>query len=135
MKTTTFTTPQNTALLIGRVLIVALFMISGLGKISGVEATQGYMAAMGMPTSLIWPAITLEVGGSLAVLLGFFTRPLALLFAIYSVISALVFHANFDDQMQAINFWKNISIAAGFIFLWVSGPGRYSLEAWLADRK
>ncbi|ACJ30194.1 Membrane-associated protein, putative [Shewanella piezotolerans WP3] len=135
MKNTIFTKSENTALLIGRVLIIALFMISGLGKIANVEATQGYMAAMGMPASLIWPAIALEVGGALAVLLGFFTRPLALPFAVYSVISALVFHSNFDDQMQAINFWKNISIAAGFIFLWVSGPGRYSLEAWLANRK
>jgi putative oxidoreductase len=43
-------------------------------------------------------------------------------------VSGAIFHADFSDQNQMIHFMKNISIAGGFLFLIVHGPGNYSLD-------
>ena len=75
------TTPQNLAVVLGRVLIAAIFLIAGLGKITGYAATQGYMASMGVPGALLPLVIALEVGGALAIIVGWRTRLVAFLLA------------------------------------------------------
>jgi len=122
-------TQQNLADLVGRVLISAIFLLAGLQKIGGYAATQGYMAAMGVPGALLPLVIALEVGGALAIILGYHTRLVALLLAGFSVISALIFHRALGDSMQFILFMKNLAMAGGFLFLVSRGPGEWSLDA------
>ena len=117
--------------LLGRVGLSLIFIISGWGKIGGYAATQGYMESMGVPGALLPLVIALELGGGLAILAGVATRWVAIALAGFSIISALIFHANFADQMQAISFWKNVAIAGGFLMLAVNGPGPLSLESRL----
>jgi putative oxidoreductase len=113
----------------GRVLMSAIFIMAGINKLSGYAATQGYMDSMGVPGALLPVVILLELGGGLAVLLGWQTRIGAFLLAGFCVLSALIFHANFGDQMQSINFMKNMAMAGGFLFLVAGGPGAWSLDA------
>lgn len=115
--------------LAGRVLIAAIFIISGLGKIGGYAGTQGYMEAMGVPGALLPLVILTEVGAGLLVVLGLWTRLSALALAGFSLLSAVLFHANLGDQMQQIMFLKNVAIAGGFLFLFAHGAGRLSLDA------
>ena len=122
-------TQQNVADLLGRVLIAAIFLISGLGKISGYAGTQGYMAAMGVPGALLPLVIALEVLGAVAIIVGWRTRLVAFLFAGFSVVSALIFHRALGDQAQFIMFMKNLAIAGGFLFLVARGAGGWSLDA------
>lgn len=117
--------------LLGRVGLSLIFIISGWGKIAGYAATQGYMESMGVPGALLPLVIALELGGGLAILAGVATRWFAIGLAVFSVASALLFHANFADQMQAMSFWKNIAIAGGFLLLAANGPGSLSLESRL----
>lgn len=117
--------------LLGRVGLSLIFIISGWGKIGGYAATQGYMESMGVPGALLPLVIALELGGGLAILAGVATRWVAIALAGFSIISALIFHANFADQMQAISFWKNVAIAGGFLMLAANGPGPLSLESRL----
>jgi putative oxidoreductase len=112
----------------GRVFIAAIFVFAGLNKISGYQGTAGYMESMGVPAMLLPVVIALEVGGGLAIILGWRTRLFAFLLAGFSLLSALVFHLNFSDQMQFIMFWKNVAIAGGFLFLVVNGPGALALD-------
>ena len=79
--------------------------------------------------------IALELGGGLAILAGAFTRWFALGLAVFSIASALIFHANLADQMQAIMFWKNFAIAGGFLLLAANGPGSLSLDASFSRRR
>ena len=123
------TTPQNLADLLGRVLIAAIFLIAGLGKITGYAATQGYMASMGVPGALLPLVIALEVGGALAIILGWRTRLVAFLLAGFSIVSALIFHSALGDQAQFILFMKNLAMAGGFLFLVAHGAGDWSLDA------
>lgn len=118
----------NLAELAGRILLASLFLISGLGKISAYEGTAGYMAAMGVPGALLPLVIGFEVLGAAAIIVGFQTRIVAFLLAGFSLVSALLFHANFADQIQQIMFLKNVSIAGGFLLLVANGAGPLSLD-------
>jgi len=125
----TMNTTQNTTDLFGRILISLIFLLSGLHKIGGYEATQGYMAAMGVPGALLPLVIALEVGGAIAIIVGYHTRLFAFLLAGFSVVSALLFHRALGDQVQFIMFMKNLAMAGGFLFLVARGAGDWSLDA------
>jgi putative oxidoreductase len=87
------------------------------------------MEAMGVPGTLLPLVIVVELLGGLAVMLGWHTRIAAFLLAGFSLLSALLFHANFGDQMQMIMFMKNISIAGGFLMIVSLGGGAFSLDS------
>jgi putative oxidoreductase len=113
---------------IGRFFLSIMFVMSGLSKISAYEGTQGYMEAMGVPGALLPLVILTEVIGGLAIILGWKTQIAAIALAGFSIVSAILFHADFADQMQMILFMKNIAIAGGFLFLLAQGPGAYALD-------
>ena len=119
---------QAIAAPVGRIFLALVFVTSGFGKISGYAGTQGYMEAMGVPGALLPLVIALELLGGLAIMLGWHTRIAAFLLAGFSLLSALLFHANFGDQMQMIMFMKNVSIAGGFLMLVAMGGGAFSLD-------
>ncbi|EKE77109.1 DoxX family protein [Gallaecimonas xiamenensis] len=114
--------------LLGRILLALIFVISGYGKIAGYSGTQAYMEQMGVPGMLLPLVILLELGGGILIVVGFFTRWLALLLALFCVVSAFMFHSS-GDQMQQIMFLKNLAMAGGFLLLMANGPGQWSLDA------
>lgn len=119
---------KDSALLLGRILMVAIFLSAGYSKLTHYEYMQGYMVSLGVPGWSMPFIILWELGGGLAVLLGLFTRPVALLFAGFCVISALIAHLHPADQEQMINFMKNLSMTGGFIYVAVTGAGAFSLD-------
>lgn len=119
----------KSAELAGRILLAALFLLSGLGKIGAYAATAGYMASVGVPGALLPVVIAVEVIGGLALILGWQTRIVAFLLAGFTLLSALIFHTHFADQVQMIMFWKNVSITGGLLLLVVHGAGAFSLDA------
>ena len=114
--------------LAARVLLAHIFVLAGLNKIGGYAATQGYMDAMGVPGMLLPLVILLEVGGGLALVVGWKTRWLALALAGFTVLAALIFHNNLGEQMQMIMFMKNLAIAGGLLLLAEHGAGAFSLD-------
>jgi putative oxidoreductase len=116
--------------LVARVLLAQIFLISGIGKLgAGYAATQGYMTSVGVPGALLPLVIALEIGGSLALIAGFLTRWAALALAAFCVASALLFHLEFGNQAQMINFMKNLAMAGGLLMLYVHGAGGFSVDA------
>lgn len=114
--------------LAGRIMLASIFLLSGVGKISDPAGTMGYMQMMGVPTILFWPTAALELLGGLAIVLGFQTRLVSYLLAAFCLATALIFHRNFGDQMQAIMFLKNVSIAGGFLLLASSGATSMAVD-------
>jgi putative oxidoreductase len=115
--------------LTGRVLMSAIFILAGINKITGYAGTQGYMESMGVPGVLLPLVILLEVGGGLAILAGWQTRITAFLLAGFCVVSAVIFHASFSDQMQSILFMKNLAMAGGLLFLVAGETHGWSIDA------
>ncbi|MGB6190266.1 MAG: DoxX family protein [Aeromonas molluscorum] len=122
---------RDVALLVGRILLALMFVVAGWGKIGGYAGTQGYMEAMGVPGALLPLVILLELGGGLAIMLGLFTRSIAVLMAGFTLMAAFLFHYQPAEQMQMLMFMKNLSVAGGFLALAAAGPGAFSLDARL----
>jgi putative oxidoreductase len=135
MRYSRFENQKNELILLARVLLVGLFVIFGFSKFTGFSGTVAYMAATGapLPTLSAIIAIVVEFGVGIAVVLGFYTQPLALLFAIYTLASAFIGHhywtmSGADQYANMINFYKNVSIMGGLLLLCVTGPGKYSID-------
>lgn len=123
-----FDTLKPYSALAGRILIAAIFVVAGYGKITGYAGTQAYMASAGVPGGLLPLVIALELGGGLAIVLGAYTRVVAVLLAGFSLLTGLLFHGG-ADQMQQIMLMKNAAIAGGFLFLAAYGAGTLSIDA------
>ena len=120
---------RNATQLAARLLLAAIFIMAGFSKLgSGYAATQAYMASAGVPGALLPLVILLELGGGLAVLLGWQTRIAAVLLAGFCVLTAVLFHADFGDQTQAILFMKNLAMAGGFLLLAAGEVHAWSLD-------
>jgi putative oxidoreductase len=117
--------------LLGRIMIGAPFVLSGLGKLAAHDATVGYISSVGLPfPQLAWLiAMTVEIGGGALLLLGYRARVVALLVALFTLATALCFHRNFGDQNQMIHFLKNIMIAGGLLQIVYFGAGPMSIDA------
>ena len=114
--------------LAARILMSQIFIISGIGKVTGYAGTQAYMAKMGVPGALLPLVILTELGGGLLLLFGFQAKWVALALAGFSIVSALIFHMNFADQMQMVNFMKNLAMAGGLLLFVRHGAGAPSMD-------
>jgi len=121
-------TLQNALSLGGRILMSIIFIVAGFGKIGDYEGTQGYMESMGVPGALLPLVILLDLGGGLLLLVGYKTRIVAFLLAGFCLLSALIFHLDFADSMQRIQFMKNLALAGGFLYIIAWGAGAWSLD-------
>ncbi|MDR7098957.1 putative oxidoreductase [Lysobacter niabensis] len=117
--------------LLGRLLMAAIFLISGVGKIANAEATAGYIASVGLPLPQVALviAIVIEVVGGAALVVGYRTRLVATVLALFCIATAVSFHAAFGDQNQFIHFFKNLTMAGGFLQIVAFGPGALSVDA------
>jgi putative oxidoreductase len=125
------------SMLIGRILLVVIFIKSGLGKIENFSGTALFMAKAGIPytTFFLMGAIFFELVGSITIALGFLTRVGALMLLVFLVPTTFIFHGNFADHGQAIHFMKNVSMFGGCLLLLGTGPGRLSIDYLFRGRK
>jgi putative oxidoreductase len=126
---------NHSAMLVGRILLSLIFLIAGYRKLMGVAASAGYFAKLGfpMPEVMVWVAIAIELGGAILLIVGWKTRWVAWLLALFTLIAAFAAHrfwevdaAQYANQMN--HFLKNIAIVGGFIILATTGPGALSVD-------
>lgn len=120
-------------MLVGRVLLAQIFVIAGIDKILAYQGTAKYMIAFGVPEWFLPLVILLEVGGGLALVLGWQTRWIALALALFSVITAIIFHHDIANGMQKILLMSDLAFAGGLFVVSVVGAGQISVDA-LAER-
>ncbi len=116
---------RNILPLIARILLVAIFLWSGVNKILHPAETQAYMAAFGMPLTWFFlpAAIALELLGGLSVLLGIYPRLGASALAFFTLITGFIFHSNFSDPIEQIMFMKNLTMVGGLLMVVQYGVG------------
>lgn len=120
---------NNLSTLVGRALISILFIMSGFGKIGGYEGMQGYMESVGVPGLLLPAVIAVELLGGIAVLIGYQTKIAAFLLAGFTILTAIIFHSDFAQQMEMVLFTKNFAISGGLLLLFVHGPGQWAVNS------
>ncbi|MEW6642356.1 MAG: DoxX family protein [Pseudomonadota bacterium] len=116
---------------LGRLLLAAIFLLSGVGKVFAPGPTQAYITAAGLPAPLLayLIATVVEVAGGALLVLGYQTRIVALVLAVFTLATAFGFHNNFADQGQMIHFMKNLAITGGLLQVVAFGAGGFSLDA------
>ena len=129
---------KDPILLVGRILLLLLYIMNGWQKLTHFSDTIDYMSQVGAPVPMLSAAIAVIVELILAIAcaVGLFTRPLAIIFATYTVATSFIGHqywimagAARVDNME--HFFKNIGLVGGFLVLYVVGPGLYAFDARL----
>jgi len=127
---------ESSLSLAARVLMAALFLPAGISKLTGFAGTVGYISSVGLPLPTLGAALalTVEIVGGLALLLGWGTRWAALVLAGFTLVASVFFH-NFwgvpADQafVQQLLFFKNIAVVGGLLALVAHGAGAWSVDA------
>src|SRR6476646_5295440 len=122
-------------ILAARLLLATLFLIFGWRKLRDFSGTASQMVQLGVPTPALAAGVAtfMELPVAFAVAVGAFTRPLALLLFLYTLGTALIGHRYWKmtgaDQVDSMDsFYKNLSIMGGFLLLYITGAGRYSID-------
>ncbi len=113
---------------VGRLLIANIFLIDGINKILYYEGVAEWMFLKGVPEYLLPLVIFLEIGGALAIILGWRVKLFSFLFFVFCILTAIIFHSDFTNNMDKVIFMKNMSMAGGFLFLFLHGGGDFSLD-------
>lgn len=115
---------------IGRILLAAIFILSGFGKLMAPAATIGYIESTGLPFATLGLAIAIavELGGGLLLAAGYQTRIVAAVLAAFSIVTGLAFHNAIGDQNQMIHLLKNFAMAGGLLQVVAFGAGAYSID-------
>ena len=122
-------------ILAARLLLATLFLIFGARKVRDYPGTVAQMVQLGLPMPVLVTvvAIVMELPVAFAVAVGAFTRPLALLMALYALGTALIGHrywtvkdAGYVDSLDG--FYKDLGLMGGFLLLFITGAGKYSID-------
>ncbi|MFI8416673.1 DoxX family protein [Serratia sp. NPDC078593] len=132
---------KDGVILLSRILLMILFIIFGWMKLIDFSGTVTSMTGYGTPMPYLAAivAVVVEFIFGIALIVGVFTRPIAIIFALYVLGTAFIGHPFWNmtgaEMMgNEINFFKNISIIGGLLLLAVTGAGRYSLDHKLLNR-
>ena len=120
---------------LGRVLLSTLFLVEGIGKISIQEDVIIYMENYGVPEILFVPAVVLEILFPVLLILGYKTKWVASIMALFTFTVAIIFHTDFGEGMQLMFFLKDLAIAGGFMIIVAYGPGKISLDHYFNSKK
>ena len=119
----------------GRILLSALFLVEGVRKFFFQEETIMYMEDYGVPEILFFPSLGLEIVFPILLIVGYKTRFSASIMALFTLTVALIFHTNFDNQMESIMFLKDIAIAGGFLIIAANEPKICSIDYFLKSKR
>ena len=119
----------------GRILLSTLFLVEGVRKFFFQEETIMYMEDYGVPEILFFPSLSLEIVFPILLIVGYKTRFSASIMALFTLTVALIFHTNFENQMESIIFLKDIAIAGGFLIIAVNEPKIYSIDYFLKSKR
>lgn len=122
--------------LVARAFLAAIFLKSGIDKILDFGGTQQTMAAKGIPLAVVFllGAIVVELGGGVSVLLGYKARWGAIALFLFLIPTTLIFHADFSQRQQVIQFMKNLAIMGGLLMVYYFGSGPVSLDLQIASK-
>jgi putative oxidoreductase len=119
----------------GRILLALIFVLSGFGKITGFEGTVGYIASEGLPLPQLAAigALLVELVGGILLIVGWQTRWAATAILLFLIPTTLIFHPFWaveaaQQQMQQINFMKNLAIMGGMLYVMAFGAGPMSID-------
>lgn len=126
---------RGLALLVGRAFIATVFIYDAVLLTRSPAVNIAFMERFGVPGLLLWPTAIFELVGGMLIILGLATRAAALAFVGFCLLTALIFHHQFADLSEVIQFGKDLGLTGGFLFLFAVGPGPLSLDHRIGPAK
>jgi putative oxidoreductase len=120
---------RDFAFFVGRIFMAGIFIYDAILIAQAPGDNRAYIESFGVPGFMLWPTAILQFVGGILLIVGLATRLAALGFAGFCILTALIFHQNFSDVMEAIQFGKDFGLAGGFLFLAAAGAGGWSLDS------
>lgn len=118
-------------LVIVRVLIATVFVYDATLLSRFPSDNAAFMTQYGVPSILLYPTAAFQFAGGLMIVVGLAVRPTALAFFGFCLLTAAIFHHDFTQASELIAFGKDIGLAAGYLCLFIHGPGAFSIDAVL----
>jgi len=130
---------QDLLLLLARVLFGWTFVMSGWGKLMNISGFIATMPRRGLPDFLGYVAPFVEFIGGVLLVVGLATRYASLVMLLFIIIAAFSSHRYWAVESaqvanQSAHFWKAVSMMGGAVLLFITGAGRYSVDAVLSRR-
>ena len=119
---------------LGRIFLSILFLIEGIRKFFFQEETIMYMEEYGVPEILFFPSLILEILFPILLIIGYKTRISASIMALFTLAVAIIFHTDFQNQIELIFFLKDIAIAGGFLVIASNEPKICSIDYFLKSK-
>ena len=119
---------------LGRIFLSSLFLIEGIKKFFLQEETIIYMEEYGVPEILFFPSLVLEILFPILLIIGYKTKISASIMALFTLTVAIIFHTDFQNQMELIMFLKDIAIAGGFLIIAANEPKICSIDYMLKSK-
>ncbi len=120
---------RNVVALLGRILLALIFLVAGLEKLFSPGSAADYLLKGGIAANLVTAgvivAIVIEVIGGAAVILGAWTRTVAVILFLYLIPTTIIFHFLPNQPVQVL---KNVAIMGGLLLLAARGPGGASID-------
>ncbi|GGD85789.1 hypothetical protein GCM10011515_01780 [Tsuneonella deserti] len=120
---------------LGRVMLAALFVLSGIDKIIDPSNAAAALTAASLPPTLAMPTGIFEVVAGLFLALGIMSRLVSILLAGFTLLTIFFFHNDWGDPMQSVQALKNLAIAGGLLVVFAYGQMRWSYDHIRAARK
>ena len=118
----------------GRIFISSLFIVEAIKKFSFKEETIFYMEDYGVPEIFFYPSLIIELIVPIFLIIGYQTRISALIMFIFTIVVTIIFHNDFESQIQLTALLKNLSIAGGFLIIASSEPKVCTLDFYLKNK-
>lgn len=119
------------AAIIGRLCMAALFVAAGIGKLMDPGGTAQYItSATTLPGTLAVPTGIFEIVAGLILGLGFMTRLTAIVLAVFTALTTILFHSQVTDPVQATQALKNLAIIGGLLMVFAYGQVSWRVSTW-----
>jgi putative oxidoreductase len=123
------------AAFVGRIMLAALFIVSGLNKLFALAATKTLLTSVGLSPDLALPTALFELIAGIALLLGFLTRAFSLLLAGFCLLVIVFYHRDFSDPVQTAMAFKNVAISGGLLCLFAHQQMVWSYDSMRISRR
>ena len=126
---------MNFAEALGRVFLSTLFVYESVRKYFYQFETIEYMENFGVPEFLFYPSLIFELIIPILLIIGFKTRIAAAAMFIFTLLVSIIFHSDFNNNMQIMAFLKNLSISGGFLIIASYEAKKFTLDYYLKYKK
>ena len=118
------------AAIAGRLLLSLMFIFIGFWMAFEPASAAETFTAAGLPATYAVPVGVFQILAGLLLAIGFMTRLVAILLAVYTLLTILFFHNDFADPVEGALAIRNTAVIGGLLMVFAYGQMRWTYDHW-----